>query len=326
MTDPLGELTAYFRNRVPLTATDMVRLASAVRASGLRWAAITRACDPYTAAADACKSEEDLDTPAAAAMRLFRDIQHAAGIVRGEAHRITPLAWPCPDCQHQVTDVAPVGRPIHVEIGHHHGCERLARDQADDDEDRRARIPALVTSSQPASGRLQRHRLAQRFIDWCPRCGWHGYFDDWVATIDGDWARLICDNCWADLNPRVTVTVTYYTCTATPHDPGRENPFAVIRQRTRSDSGFADLGQILAWEPYWTWTPILAQEARDGADCDVTRVSQDTAVQAIRSLILRSWPEGALGLPGVARAYPVTGFIRERDPAPDHPGPGTPPA
>jgi hypothetical protein len=326
VSEPLGHLAAYFRNKLPLAATDMVRLASQARASGLRWVAIAQACDPYAAAAaDSRNSDEGQEATAAAATRIFRDIQNAAGIIRGDAHRIAPIAWPCPDCQCQVTDVAPLGRPVHAEIGHTQGCPRLARDQAADDEDRRTRLPLLVTRSEPASGPLQRHRLAQPVTAWCPRCGWHGYFDDWAATISGNWARLICDDCWADLTPAVTVTVTYYICSTRPDHPGAARPFGVIRQRARSDRP-PDTGQILTWEPFWQWTPILAEHASGSADCDVTQVSHDTAVQVIRSLILRSWPEAALGLPSIASAYPDDGPAQEPDPAPGQPGPGTPPA
>ena len=60
----------------------------------------------------------------------------------------------------------------------------------------------------PAVGPVQRHRLAERITDDCTRCGWHGYFHTYIATIDGDWARAaVCDDCYADLHPAVTVTV-----------------------------------------------------------------------------------------------------------------------
>jgi hypothetical protein len=54
---------------------------------------------------------------------------------------------------------------------------------------------------------VQRHWLAGPIIDDCPRCGWHGYFHRHLVTVDGDWTRTVCDNCYADLHPDITVTV-----------------------------------------------------------------------------------------------------------------------
>ena len=202
MNGPLGVLAGYFRNQVPLSAVDMVRAAAAVRAAGIGWREIAEACDPGWKAGD--PGEEEAGP--IAAVHLFRDIQHAVSAAAGDGQRIAPLAWPCRECGGQVVDVAPSGRPIHVELGHHTGCRRLARDQADDDQERRTRIPALIASSEPQRGPLQRHRLTRRFTDDCPRCGWSGYFDTWAATIDGNWARLLCDDCYADLAPDINVT------------------------------------------------------------------------------------------------------------------------
>jgi hypothetical protein len=195
--------------------------------------------------------------------------------------------------------VAPVGRPVHAEAGHGQRCARLARDQAADDEDRRSRMPPLVTWTEAGSGALRRHRLARRITDWCPRCGWYGYFDGWAATIKSDWARLVCDNCWADLHQGVTVTVAYYTCSA---GPGR-GPFAVIRQLRRSDQEPPAAGQVLTWEPFWQWTPILDGQAGDDG-CHVTQVSRAAAEQAAWSLASRQWPAEALRMPWVTSAYP----------------------
>ena len=89
---------------------------------------------------------------------------------------------------------------------------------------------------------MQRHWLAGRITDDCPRCGWHGYFHHYIATVDGDWAAAVCDNCYADLHPAITVTVRFFSA----RSPGRDEPFAVIRERTRSDHPFADIGQQLA--------------------------------------------------------------------------------
>ncbi len=97
------------------------------------------------------------------------------------------MSWPCPGCGQQVTDRSHADRPVHVEHGHGPGCARLAGDQAADDQARRDRLPGLVAGSQvDPAGPAQRHRLAERIEDDCPRCGWHGYFHHWIAPIGGD--------------------------------------------------------------------------------------------------------------------------------------------
>jgi hypothetical protein len=50
-----------------------------------------------------------------------------------------------------------------------------ARDQAADDTARRGRLPRQVAHSEDAVGPVQRHWLAERTTDDCPRCGWRGY-------------------------------------------------------------------------------------------------------------------------------------------------------
>jgi RNase P subunit RPR2 len=58
---------------------------------------------------------------------------------------------------------------------------------------------------------MQRHWLRERITDDCPRCGWHGYFHHYIATVGGDWATAVCDDCYADLHPGVTVAVRYFS-------------------------------------------------------------------------------------------------------------------
>jgi hypothetical protein len=99
----------------------------------------------------------------------------------------------------------------------------------------------LIAHSEPARGLLQRHRLTGPIIDDCPRCGWQGYFHDYLATIDGDWSAAVCDNCYADLHPDIMVTVKFFSA----RSGGRSEPFAVVRERTRSDHRFPDIGQQL---------------------------------------------------------------------------------
>jgi hypothetical protein len=111
-------------------------------------------------------------------------------------------------------------------------------------------MPVSGYRSWPAVGPVQRHWLRESITDDCPRCGWHGYFHHYIATIDGDWSAAVCDNCYADLHPGITVTVRFYL--ARQPDDGR--PVAVIRQRTRSDHDYPDIGhfpdrgQAISWQ------------------------------------------------------------------------------
>ena len=116
------------------------------------------------------------------------------------------------------------------------GCARLARDQAADDALRWDWLPRLILHSEDRIGPVQRHWLAGRITDDCPRCGWHGYFHRHLATVNGDWARTACDDCFADLNPGITVAAQFFLARSF----GSREPFAVIRQRTRSDDLYPD--------------------------------------------------------------------------------------
>ena len=62
-------------------------------------------------------------------------------------------------------------------------------------------------------------------VSWCPvpmeratttrACGRktrpapEGDFHHHIATVDGDWAAAVCDDCYADLHPGITVTVKF---------------------------------------------------------------------------------------------------------------------
>jgi hypothetical protein len=216
-----------------------------------------------------------------------------------------PLTWACPHCGQQVTDRAASGRPVHVEHGHGPGCARLARDQAAEDERRREQVSRLIVHSEPAAGPMQRHWLRERIEDDCPRCGWHGYFHHYVATIDGDWAAAVCDDCYADLHPGITVTVKFFSARF-----GRTEPFAVIRQRDRSDHDYPgighlpDIGQQMTWRLWWEHTSMLVEEAHGGADADIAGIRRAEAEQITAGLAARRWPPDAARLPWVASAYP----------------------
>jgi hypothetical protein len=86
---------------------------------------------------------------------------------------------------------------------------------------------------------VQRHWLREPVTDDCPRCGWHGYFHHYIATIDGDWAHAVCDDCYADLHPDIAITVKF----CVPRSPPRGGKaVAVIRQRDRSDHDYPASG------------------------------------------------------------------------------------
>jgi hypothetical protein len=208
-------------------------------------------------------------------------------------------------CGQQVTDLAPGGRPVHAEVGHAAGCARLAGDQTADAL-RRDWLPRLILYSEDPVGAVQLHWLAGRITDDCPRCGWHGYFDHYLATIDGDWTRTVCDNCFADLHPGITVTVKFFS--ASLHRGGE--PLMVIRQRDRSDHDypgfgrFPDTGQQMTWRLCWEHTAKLVEEAHGGADEDITEISRAEADQITARLAARHWPPDAARLPRVVSAYP----------------------
>jgi predicted RNA-binding Zn-ribbon protein involved in translation (DUF1610 family) len=151
---------------------------------------------------------------------LFSATQYAVEQLTGGQRRWPPVAWVCPGCGQQVTDRAPDGRPVHVEYGHAPASARLARDKVAEDQRRREQVPGLILNSEPAAGPVQRHWLRERITDDCPRCGWRGYFHHYLATVDGDWAAAICDNCYADLHPDITVTVKFYAARVPPYDTG----------------------------------------------------------------------------------------------------------
>jgi hypothetical protein len=84
---------------------------------------------------------------------------------------------------------------------------------------------------------------------------------------------------------------------------GRREPFAVIRQRDRSDHDypdighFPDIGQQMTWRLWWEHTPMLVEEARDGADADIAEISRGEAEQITGALAVRYWPPDAARLP-----------------------------
>jgi hypothetical protein len=234
-----------------------------------------------------------------AAGLLFLGTQHALEQLTG-SRRYPPLVWPCPVCGQQVTDRAATGRPIHVEHGHRAYCTRLAHDQAAEAADRRTRLPRLVAVSEPAAGPLQWHRLKEPIIDDCPRCGWHGYFHTHLATIEGDWSAAVCDNCYADLHPAVTVGVQYFSVRS-PSSPG---PIAAIRERARSDRRYPDIGEEMNWRLQWQHTTLLVDDARADCSYHIAVISRDEAEEIAAGLAARYWPSDAAQLPWVRYVYP----------------------
>jgi len=109
----------------------------------------------------------------------------------------------------------------------------------------------------------------------------------------------VCDNCYADLHPAVTVTVRFFSA----RSPGRGELFAVIRERTRSDHRFAGIGQQLVWRMSWEHTTLLAEDAHGQATADIVAVSQQEAERIAASLATQYWPPDAAQLP---RSLPPT--------------------
>jgi hypothetical protein len=87
-------------------------------------------------------------------------------------------------------------------------------------------------------------------------------------------------------------------------------PFAVIRQRDRSDHAypgfgrFPDTGQQMTWQLCWEHTSKLIEEAHGGADEDIAEISRAEAEQIMARLAARHWPPDAARLPWVLSAYP----------------------
>jgi hypothetical protein len=120
-----------------------------------------------------------------------------------------------------------------------------------------------------------------------------------TGTFDGDWSAAVCDNCYADLNTGITVTVAFFSV----RTPGDQEPFTVIRQRTRSDSPYPDLGQIMTRQLRWEHTPLLVHDARGNATEDITPITRHCAEQVTSRIARQYWPPGAVQLPWVASAY-----------------------
>jgi hypothetical protein len=78
----------------------------------------------------------------------------------------------------------------------------------------------------------------------------------------------------------------------------------VIRERTRNDCRFPDLGQQLTWQLSWEHTTLLVEDARGEATADIVPVSRRGAEQAAADLALRYWTPGAAQLRWVKHGYP----------------------
>ena len=98
----------------------------------------------------------------------------------------------------------------------------------------------------------------------------------------------------------ITVTVKFFFARSS----GSDEPFAVIRQRTRSDYPDPDLGQQMTWRLCWEHTSMLVEEAHGGADADIVEITRAEAEQITAGLAARYWPPEAARLPWVACAYP----------------------
>jgi len=85
---------------------------------------------------------------------------------------------------------------------------------------------------------------------------------------------------------------------------------AAIRQRTRSDHDypdighFPDIGQAITWQLWWQHTPLLVDDRRGNAIEDIAEISREQAEQITAELAARHWPPDAVRLPWVVSAYP----------------------
>jgi hypothetical protein len=86
--------------------------------------------------------------------------------------------------------------------------------------------------------------------------------------------------------------------------PAGGEPVAVIRQRTRSDYEFPDLGQMLTWRLCWRHTAMLIDDRRGNCEWDITGTSRRKAEQIAAGLAACNWPPDAARLPWAASAYP----------------------
>jgi hypothetical protein len=98
--------------------------------------------------------------------------------------------------------------------------------------------------------------------------------------------------------------VRLYAACAPRFLPGGTEAVAVIRQRTRSDHDYPDIGQQMTWRLWWEHTAMLVDDARGNCDYDLDEISRDEAGQIAAGLAARHWPPGAARLPWVTSAYP----------------------
>jgi hypothetical protein len=118
------------------------------------------------------------------------------------------------------------------------------------------------------------------------------------------------DNCYADLQLGIAVTVRFYAARVPCFDPRAGEPVAVIRQRDRRDHDyldighFADIGQQLNWQLSWNHTPMLADYRRGNCEWDLAEICRAEAEQIAADLAARYWPPEAARLPWVISAYP----------------------
>lgn len=114
------------------------------------------------------------------------------------------------------------------------------------------------------------------------------------------------DDCYADLHPGITVTVTFYSA----RWPGDGKAVAAIRQRTRSDHDYPDIGclpdtgQAITRQLWWQHTPMLVDDRRGNCIEDIAEISREQAEQIAAELAARHWPGDAARLPWVISAYP----------------------
>ena len=87
--------------------------------------------------------------------------------------------------------------------------------------------------------------------------------------------------------------------------PASRQPSIVIRQRTRSDHRYPDIGEEMTWRLNWEHTTLLTDDARGQCTYDIAGIGRDRAEQIMAVLAHRYWPPDAAQLHWAANAYPT---------------------
>ncbi len=213
MDEALAELAAYFGRRAVVPDQELVRLTATARAGGSRWGCHRRRVRRPGLSGHHLGGQPGL-------LGRLRDRG-------GAAVRFRPVLPAHANRERQPVSCAVLGLPRVRAAGHRPrsgwpdgpcrawpraGLRPLAADQAAEEEERRERLARLIVHSETPAGQVQRHWLAERIADDCPRCGWHGYFHHYIATVGTSQPSA------GTGAPRSAATTTP-TCTRTSRSP-----------------------------------------------------------------------------------------------------------